>query len=245
MDGTRVRVDGHWRTLERLDKPIDMAEMLRFDGEIRSVTLSEHGWHWYAAINGAVEPPKHKHPQGSVGIDGGVTTLAIRSDGMRDEHRVLLRSTRRTLKRLNRALSRRQTGSGCRNHTRKNLAGFHRRIADKRLDSLHTMTTRIARTDRMIGVEDVHVAGMLRNRRLALSIADAGCGEMQRQLRYTSEWDGGILVEGDRFFPSSRLCPMCGEITSDLTLRDRTFVCACGYVADRDVHGAQHIEQEA
>jgi putative transposase len=245
MDGTRVRVDGHWLTLERLDKPITMAEVLRFDGAIRSVTISEHGGHWYAAINGAVEPPKHKHPQGSVGIDVGVKTLAVLSDGMRYENQVLLRSTLRKLKRLNRELSRRQTGSGRWNHTRKTLARFHRRIADKRLDYLHNMTTRIARTYRIIGVEDLNVAGMLHNRRLALSIADAGFGEIQRQLRYKSEWYGGILGEVDRFFPSSRLCPMCGEIKSDLTLRDRTFVCACGYVADRDVNGAQHIEREA
>jgi putative transposase len=245
MDGTRVRVDGHWLKLERLDKPINMAEVLRFDGEIKSVTISEHGGHWYTAINGEVEPPKHKHPQGSVGIDVGVKTLAVLSDGMRYENQVLLRSKLRKLKRLNRELSRRQKGSGRWNHTRKKLARFHRRIADKRLDYLHNMTTRIARTYRIIGVEDLNVAGMLRNRRLALSIADAGFGEIQRQLRYKSEWYGGILVEVDRFFPSSRLCPMCGAIKSDLTLRDRTFVCECGYVADRDVNGAQNIEREA
>lgn len=245
MDGTRVSADGHWLTLEKVDEPLTMAEVLRCDGAIRSVTISEHGGHWYAAINGAVEPPKHKHPQGSVGIDVGVKTLAVLSDGMRYEHQVLLRSTRRTLKRLNRERSRRQQGSGRWNHTRKKLARFHRRIADTRLDDLHNMTTRIARTYRMIGVEDVHVASMVRNHRLALSIADAGFGEIQRQLRYKSEWYGGILVEVDRFFPSSRLCPMCGAIKSDLTLRDRTVVCECGYVADRDVNGAQNIEREA
>jgi IS605 OrfB family transposase len=114
-----------------------------------------------------------------------------------------------------------------------------------KLDYTHKMTTGIARTYRIIGVEDLNVPGMLRNRRLALSIADAGFGETQRQLRYKSEWYGGILVEVDRFFPSSRLCPMCGGIKSDLTLRDRMFICACGYTADRDVNAAQNIEREA
>jgi putative transposase len=94
-------------------------------------------------------------------------------------------------------------------------------------------------------VEDLNVAGMLRNHHLALSISDAGFGEIQRQLRYKSEWYGGALVEVDRFFPSSRLCPMCGVVKSDLVLSDRTFVCECGYTADRDLNAAQNIEREA
>jgi putative transposase len=245
MDGTRVKVRGHWLKLERLHEPINMAEVLRFDGEIKSVTISEDAGHWYAAINVEIEPPEHKHPRESVGIDVGIKTLAVLSDGVQYENQVLLRSRLRKLKRLNRELSRRQEGSGRWNRTKKKLVKLHRRIANKRLDYTHKMTTRIARTYRIIGVEDLNVPGMLRNRRLALSIADAGFGETQRQLRYKSEWYGGILVEVDRFFPSSRLCPMCGGIKSDLTLRDRMFICACGYTADRDVNAAQNIEREA
>ena len=201
--------------------------------------------HWYAAINVEIEPPEHKHPRESVGIDVGIKTLAVLSDGVQYENQVLLRSRLRKLKRLNRELSRRQEGSSRWNRTKKRLVKLHRRIANKRLDYTHKMTTRIARTYRIIGVEDLNVPGMLRNRRLALSIADARFGETQRQLRYKSEWYGGILVEVDRFFPSSRLCPMCGGIKSDLTLRDRMFICACGYTADRDVNAAQNIEREA
>jgi putative transposase len=245
MDGARVRIDGHWLKLEKLDKPINMAEVLRFNGEIKSVIISENAGHWYVAINVEIEPPEHKHPQMSVGIDVGVRTLAVLSDGKRYENQVLLRSKLRKLKRLNRELSRRQEGSGRWNRTKKKLATLHRRIANKRLDYLHKMTTEIARTYRIIGVEDLNVVGMLRNRRLALSISDAGLGEIQRQLRYKSEWYGGILVKVDRFFPSSRLCPMCGIVKSDLSLSDRTFVCECGYTADRDLNAAQNIEREA
>lgn len=86
---------------------------------------------------------------------------------------------------------------------------------------------------------------MLRNHRLALSIADAGFAEIRRQLRYKAEWYGGKLVEVDRFFPSSRLCPVCGVIKDDLTLSDRVFVCECGYIADRDQHAARNTEREA
>jgi len=245
MDGARVSADGHWLKLEKLDEPINMAEMLRFDGEIRSVTISEDAGHWYAAINVEIEPSEHKHPQGSVGIDVGVKTLAVLSDGTRYENQVRLRSRLIKLKRLNRELSRRQEGSGHWNRTKKKLATLHRRIADKRLDYLHKMTTKIARTYQIIGVEDLNVAGMLHNHYLALSISDAGLGEIRRQLRYKTEWYGGTLVEIDRFFPSSRLCPMCGVVKSDLALSDRVFICECGYTCDRDLNAARNIEQEA
>jgi len=107
------------------------------------------------------------------------------------------------------------------------------------------MTTEIAKTYRIVGVEDLNVAGMLRNHRMALSIADAGFGEIKRQLQYKAEWYGGELVEVDRFFPSSRLCSACGAIKDDLTLNDRVFICECGYVVDRDLNAALNIERQA
>lgn len=107
------------------------------------------------------------------------------------------------------------------------------------------MTTEIANTYQVIGIEDLNVAGMLRNHRLALSIADAGFGEIQRQLRYKAEWYGGTLVKIDRFFPSSRLCHFCGCINDGLTLADRTWTCECGTVLNRDLNAALNIERQA
>lgn len=245
MDGGRIGLDGHWLKLEKLDEPINMAEMLRFDGEIKSVTISEDAGHWYAAVNVEVESPEHKHPQESVGVDLGIKTLAVLSDGVQYENQGLLRSELRKLKRLNRELSRRQEGSGRWNHTKQKLARFHKRIANRRLDYQHKVTTEIASTYRIIGVEDLNVAGMVRNHCLALSISDAGFGEIRRQLSYKSEWFGGILVEIDRFFPSSKLCRFCGCINSDLTLADRTWTCDCGAVLDRDLNAALNIEGQA
>lgn len=245
MDGGRIGLDGHWLKLEKLDEPINMAEMLRFDGEIKSATISEDAGHWYAAVNVEVESPEHKHPQESVGVDLGIKTLAVLSDGVQYENQGLLRSELRKLKRLNRELSRRQEGSGRWNHTKQKLARFHKRIANRRLDYQHKVTTEIASTYRIIGVEDLNVAGMVRNHCLALSISDAGFGEIRRQLSYKSEWFGGILVEIDRFFPSSKLCRFCGCINSDLTLADRTWTCDCGAVLDRDLNAALNIEGQA
>lgn len=245
MDSSRVKLDGHWLKLEKLNEPINMAEMLRFDGEIKSVTVSEDAGRWYATANVEVEPSEHEHPQESVGIDLGIKTLAVLSDGREFENQKLLRSELRKLKRLNRKLSRRQEGSGRWNRTKQKLARLHRCIANRRLDYQHKMTTKIASTYQVIGIEDLNVAGMLRNHCLALSIADAGFGEIRRQLSYKSEWYGGVIVEIDRFFPSSKLCRFCGCINSDLTLADRIWTCDCGAVLDRDQNAALNIERQA
>ena len=245
MDGGRVKIDGYWLKLERLDKPINMAEELRFDGEIKSVTISEDAGYWYAAVNVEVELPAHEHPQKSVGIDLGIKTLAVLSDGREFENQKLLRSELRRLKRLNRELSRRQEGSNRWKCTRQKLARLYRHIANQRLDYQHKMTTEIASTYHAIGIEDLNVAGMLRNRRLALSIADAGFGEIRRQMSYKSEWYGGALVEVDRFFPSSKLCRFCGCINDNLTLADRVWACDCGAVLDRDRNAALNIAGQA
>ena len=242
MDGSRIKIEGHWLKLERLDMPINMAETLRFSGKIGSVTISEDNGYWYAAINVEIENPEHKHPQESVGVDLGVKTLAALSDGTQFENQKLLRSELYKIKRLNRELSRRQEGSGRWQRTRQKLTKLHRRVADKRLDYQHKMTTKIARTYRIIGIEDLNVASMLKNHCLALSIADAGFGEIRRQLTYKTKWYNGDLIVIDRFFPSSRLCPKCGTIKSDLTLNDRIFVCECSYAADRDWNAACNIE---
>ncbi|OQB16704.1 MAG: putative transposase [Parcubacteria group bacterium ADurb.Bin192] len=245
MDGSRVKIDGHWLKLEKLDEPINMAEMLRFDGGVKSVTISEDAGHWYVAVNVEVEPPEHKHPQESVGVDLGIKALAVLSNGREFENQKLLRLELRKLKRLNRELSRRQEGSGRWNCTKAKLARFHRRIANRRLDCQHKMTTDIASTYQIIGVEDLNVAGMLRNHRLALSIADAGFGEIQRQLSYKSAWYGGVVVEIDRFFPSSKLCHFCGCINGNLTLAEREWTCECGAVLNRDLNAALNIERQA
>lgn len=245
MRGVGVKVDGHWLRLARLDTLINMTEKLRFEGEIKTVTISEKAGHWYASFVVETEPPEHNHPEESIGIDLGVKTLATLSDGTRYENQVPLRSKLRKLKRLSREFSRRQNGSNRWKRTKMKLARFHQRIANQRSDYLHKMTTEIARTYRIIGVEDLNVTGMLSNRRLALSLSDAGFSEILRQLQYKSEWYGGILVKVDRYFPSSRLCPACGVIKSDLTLSDRVFICECGYTADRDLNAAQNIKREA
>jgi putative transposase len=182
MDGERVRAEGHWLKLEPLAMPINMTEPLRFNGKIASVTVSEKYGRWYAAFNIEITPPPHEgHLKDSVGVDLWLKALATLSDGKPYENPIWLRSDLRKVRRLNRERSRRHKGSGRWKCTRTKLAKRYQRRTNQRLDYLHKMTTEIASTYRMIGVEDVNVAGMLRNHRLALSIADASFGESQRQ----------------------------------------------------------------
>lgn len=108
------------------------------------------------------------------------------------------------------------------------------------------MTTEIARSYRLIGIEDLNVKGMLKNRRLALSLADAAMGEICRQLVYKSTWFGGLLVRVDRFFASSKTCSECGHVNHDLQLSDRRWTCqGCGTIHDRDWNASKNIEVEA
>ena len=229
MDGSRTKPGDHWIKLEKLDEPINMTEPLRLDGEIKSATFSQDAaGNWYVAVSVEVELLGYKHPQESVGIDLGIKALAVLSDGTEFENQKPLRSELRKLKHLNQELSRRQMGSGRWQRTKRKLAKLHRRIANRRLDYQHKMTTKIARTYQLIGIEDLNVAGMLKNHRLALSIADAGFGEIRRQLEYKTEWFGGYLTSADLFFPSSKLCHYCGCINGNLTLADREWTCDAG-----------------
>jgi putative transposase len=93
-------------------------------------------------------------------------------------------------------------------------------------------------------VEDLHVAGMLRNRRLAKAICDCGFGEIRRQLAYKTVWSGGRLLVADRFYPSSKTCSACQTVKPKLSLAERTFTCQrCGMVCDRDVNAARNLAQ--
>ena len=115
-------------------------------------------------------------------------------------------------------------------------------MADLRRDGLHKLTTSLAREYGTIVVEDLNVAGMIRNRRLARAVSDAGFGEIRRQLAYKTSWNGGRLVVADRWFPSSKTCSSCGAVKAKLPLRVRTYVCeACGLVMDRDANAARNL----
>ena len=129
---------------------------------------------------------------------------------------------------------------------KRKLARFHLRIANKRADDLHKASHKIASTYVFIGVEDLHVKGMAKNRRLSLSISDVGWGEFIRQIEYKSAAFGGQVVRVGRFYASSKTCNDCGCVNQSLVLSDRKWTCqGCGVIHQRDWNAAKNIEKEA
>jgi putative transposase len=115
-------------------------------------------------------------------------------------------------------------------------------VANLRRDGLHKLTSRLAAEFGTVVVENMNVAGMVRNRKLARAISDCGFGAIGQQLAYKTEWNGGRLVLADRWFPSSKTCSGCGAVKAKLPLRIRTFVCTeCGMTLDRDLNAARNL----
>jgi putative transposase len=215
----------------------------KFHGRILSVTCKRDVDRWYAAITVEVDRPDPVAVSGPViGVDRGLAFLAVCSDDTRIAHPRALQRGLRVIRRRARAVTRKQRGSRNRAKAVLALARAHRRVRNQRVDALHKATTALAKTKSVLVVEDLHVAGMLRNRRLARSIADASWAELHRQLAYKTQWYGSRLVVADRWYPSSKTCSACGQLTANLPLSQRTFHCeGCGLVLDRDVNAARNL----
>ena len=226
---------------------VRMREPVRFSGVLKRVTVSREGDRWFASV--LVDTPDIQpvaQPEEAVGVDLGVSVLATPSQGQPIEgpkaHTTLLGRLRRT----NQALSRKRRGSPNAGKAKRRLARLHARIANIRKDATHKATTRLAKTYRCIGVEDLNVRGMARNRCLARSIMDGGFREFRRQLEYKARFYGATVVVADKWFPSSKTCSCCGSVKAELALSQRLFRChECGFECDRDKNAALNLERLA
>jgi putative transposase len=177
-----------------------------------------------------------------VGVDVGIRYLAVLSTGTIIANPRALERSLRKLRRLNRELHRRRPRSRRRNHTRRRLARVHARAANLRRDALHKLTTTLATQHGVVVIENLNLAGMVRNRRLARVLADVGLAELRRQLAYKTAWHGTRLLLADRFYPSSKTCSACGWVKAKLPLAERNFTCdACGLRIDRDLNAARNL----
>jgi putative transposase len=225
------------------------------DGRARisSATVRAQAGRWFVSFTVEVQRAERApaRPDAVLGVDLGIKTLAVFSDGRPPAGNPKHYDTaRRKLARLSRAVSRRQgpdrrTGRQPSNRWRRANAArnrVHRRTANLRADAIHKLTTGLARTYGTIVVEDLNVAGMVKNRSLARVISDAGFGEVRRQLTYKTMWNGGTLVVADRWYPSSKRCSRCGVVKTKLRLSERTYTCTeCGLVLDRDHNAARNL----
>jgi putative transposase len=241
IDGSRIRIPKlGW---------VRMRETLRFTGKIMSATVSCVAGRWFVSIT--VDTPDDSplpkaENQGAVGVDLGVSELATLSTGEvitgPKAHKALLSR----LRRLSRSLSRKAKGSKNRGKAKARLARLHARIANIRNDALHQLTTDLTRRFYTIGIEDLNVRGMVKNRHLSRAISDIGFFEFRRQLNYKAAQRGGRIVVADRWHPSSKTCSCCGHVLETLPLAVRKWVCpACGSVHDRDVNAAINLRNLA
>ena len=149
----------------------------------------------------------------------------------------------KSLRKAQRSLSRKTMGSARREKAKARVARLHARVADVRADAIHKVTTMIAGNYSVVCIEDLNVAGMVKNRSLARSVSDAALGEFRRQLEYTAARTGAVLRVVDRWYPSSKTCSNCGVVKAKLSLSERTFNCdACGLSIDRDLNAAINIQ---
>ncbi|MGW8766452.1 RNA-guided endonuclease InsQ/TnpB family protein [Streptomyces sp. NPDC055815] len=235
-------------TLAKMSEPLDIvwSRPLPEGAEPSTVTVSQdEAERWFVSLlceDPSVKPlPK---ADAAVGIDVGLDHLLILSTGEKIANPRHERRDRAALARAQRSLARKAKGDGAnRAKARRKVAKIHARIADRRRDGLHKLTTRLVRENQTLVIEDLTVRTLVRNRSLARSISDASWSEFRDMLEYKAAWYGREVIAVDRFFPSSKLCSRCGTLAKSLTLQVRIWTCeGCGTTHDRDVNAAKNLK---
>ncbi|MEU8779041.1 RNA-guided endonuclease TnpB family protein [Streptomyces sp. NPDC048606] len=211
--------------------------------EPSTVTVSrDPAGRWFVSLLCEDTPAPAPITTKAVGIDVGLTALITLSTGETVANPRYERRDRELLARARRALSRKSVGG--RNHAkaRTRVARIHARIADRRRDHLHKLTTRLVRENQTLVIEDLAIRNMLRNHRLARAVSDASWYTLRSMLEYKAAWYGRDLITVDRWFPSTRMCSACGIVGDPLPLGVRTWMCAgCGTTHDRDGNAAVNL----
>ena len=234
--GLKLPRIGRVHCMENVYKRVAGAHLVR-------VSVSRRAGSWYASLTVEREPTATHTPKGgAVGVDLGVKNLAILSDGAVVPNPRALGTKLKALRKAQQALSRKVKGSARREKAKERVARLHARVADVRADAIHKATTMIAGNYNTVCIEDLNVAGMVKNHCLARSVSDAAFGEFRRQLEYKTARSGARLHVVDRWYRSSKTCSGCGSVKAKLSLSERTYRCdSCGLVLDRDLNAAINI----
>jgi putative transposase len=257
-----IRVHDDTRRLRRLLRPVSQIDpdsgqpTVAPRARVLFATVSRHGVRWYVSLNVRAPDlhPDRCHPRrptsghpGFVGIDRGLSAfvVAATSDlaevGRWQASKPLTHRLARLQHRA-KAWSRTKPGSRNRVQTGRRLSKEHTRIADLRRSFLHQVSGQLVKTHARLAVEDLAVAHLARNKRLARAIGDAAWAEFGRQLRYKASWLGAELVTCDRWFASTKTCSQCQTQSEPIGLAERTFRCGwCGLATDRDRNAAANL----
>jgi len=206
-------------------------------------TVSEKAGRWYISMQAKEEMNPSCNGTLVVGVDFGINTLAVCSDGTEYENPRPLRIAQRALGKLNRELARRNRGGQNWKKTKMKLQRQHARVANIRKHTLHEISSDlVGKPVRTIVIENLNVGGMMKNHRLAQAITDVSFAELKRQIEYKAAWSGIEVVLASQWFPSSKACSGCGCIKENLTLANREYTCEhCGLVIDRDLNAALNL----
>jgi len=230
---------------------VNMAENLRFKGKVTGARITNTADWWFVSLTVELLDELPEPRKAAVGIDVGLNRLATLSTAEEYENQAFLKAALRKLRQANKRLHRRKPGSKNREKARKQVARLHYRITCLRDDVLHKLTTRVASCYGIVGIEDLNLKGLLKNRHLARSLSDAALGKLLTLLTGKVEQRGGQVIKVGRFFPSSKTCHCCGWKWEDMQLSDRIFLCQnpnCAYhlfPQDRDHNAALCILGEA
>ena len=234
-------------TLAKMADPLDIvwSRPLPEGASPTTVTVSrDSAGRWFVSL--LCEDPRVKPltaADTAVGIDVGLDHLLTLSTGEKIANPRHERRDRARLAKAQRELSRKAKGEGAnRRKARQKVAKIHARIADRRRDVLHQLTTRLVRENQTLVIEDLTVRTMVKNRSLARAISDAAWSQFRSMLEYKADWYGREVIAVDRFFPSSKLCSHCGTLRLEMPLHVRTWTCdSCGTAHDRDVNAAKNL----
>jgi len=257
-----VNLSEKWRFIEEgkasfpTKKRKRRKQVLCHQVKIWGATVSCEAGHWYISIQVDIKKALPPTPQPVVGVDVGLKQAAVVSDGRRLENQKPLAVHLKRLGTWQRRLSRKkktkdpETGRTTFSRTyekqRLKVARKHQQIAAIRADVQHKFTTELARTCGAIGIEDLHILGMMANRKLARAVADAAMGQLLTFLKNKMASAGGQVFIASRWFPSTKRCSGCGHVKKRMPLKHRTYQClACGLVIDRDLNAALNLAQFA
>ena len=243
--GTAFRWDGTSLTLAKMDAPLDIrwSRPLPDSCNPTTVTISKDGAGRYF-VSVLVEEDIAPLPvtPNMVGLDLGLKSMVITSDGHTYGNPRFFAKDEKKLATAQRRHAKKRKGSMNRDKARRKVARIHARIAERRRDYQHKLSTQIIRENQIVCIESLSVKNMVQNHCLAKSISDVGWGEFVRQLEYKAVWYGRTLVKIDKWYPSSKRCFDCGHVLETLSLDVRVWTCPeCKVVHDRDINAARNI----
>lgn len=214
------------------------------EGRYYTARISYKAGKWFVSVQKEIEVEDTPTNDNIVGIDLGIKSIAVTSDGEELPNPKFYDRYQDKIKREQRKLQRKEKGSRRYGKQKIRLQKAHYKKSCYRNNFLHEFTTSVVKAKpSMVVMEDLNISGMLKNRKLSRSISDLGLYELQRQLEYKCSWNGIDFVLADRFFPSSKTCSQCGKVKDELSLSERTYTCECGLEIDRDLNAAINLRK--